>query len=126
MFPENAVGVISSTILGLSEEQDIAISNNGWENLEDFHVYSTKEITTWTYTTARTQRQGTGLFVPPQAGITFSSVMTRRLCALNYWVNRRILRGVPPLEMWEAVIEYPILEMLKGADASVDKPDSFK
>ena len=46
MFPENAVGVISSTILGLSEEQAIAISNNGWENLEDFHEYNTKDITT--------------------------------------------------------------------------------
>ena len=133
MFPANTVGLVSNMILGLTEEQAQAVSNNGWENLEDFHGYTTKDIYTWATTMARTQRQGVGLFVPPQAGITFSSVKTRRLCALNYWVNRRILRGVPCLvpeftvvEMRKAVIEYPILDMLKETDATVDKPDSFK
>ena len=55
------------------------------------------------------------------------------MCALNYWVNRRIIRGVPCLvpeftvvETRKAVIEYPILDMLKETDATVEKPDSFK
>ena len=133
MFPANAVGIISSTISGLSEEQARAISETGWENLSNFHGYSTEDITTWMTTIVRTQTQGPGLFVAPRAGVIFSSVRTRRLCALNYWVNRKILRGVPCLiadftiaQMQMAVIEYPILEMLKGADASVDKPDPFK
>lgn len=54
-------------ILGLSEEQAQAVSNNGWENLEDFHGYDTSDIIAWATTTARTQRQGVGLLVPPQA-----------------------------------------------------------
>ena len=52
---------------------------------------------------------------------------------MNYWVNRRILRGVPCLvtefnvvKMRKSVIEFPILDILKETDATVDKPDSFK
>ena len=71
MFPANAVGVISNTILGLSEEQARAISENGWENLNDFHGYSTEDITTWTTTTARRQTQGPNLCVAPRAGVIF-------------------------------------------------------
>ena len=65
MFPANTVGLVSNMILGLTEEQAQAVSDNGWENLEDFHGYTTKYISTWATTTARTQRQGVGLFVPP-------------------------------------------------------------
>ena len=61
------------------------------------------------------------------------SVKTRRLCALNHWVNRRILIKVPCIEVYfnvvetrKAIIEYPILDMIRGADATAGNPESFK
>ena len=126
-YPANEVGVISNIILQFTSVEAEAISQNGWETLEDFSGYMTKDIETWAQRVAKQAIPAVGLFMPPLPGVTLSSIKVRRLCALNYWVNRRILRGVPfptmdfsAPAMRLAMSDYPIIDMLSEAKESVD------
>ena len=123
-FPIDEVGVISATILGLTLRQAVAISNNGWVNLVDFEGFTTDDIEKWISDTARIPLN--------RGGVNFPSVRARRICALSYWVNRRILRGTPVVaaeftagELAQALADYPIMDMMKEEDETVDKPESF-
>ena len=123
-FPDNEVGIISQNILGLTARQATAVSDNGWDNLIDFKGYTTNDIDSWAQTTSR--------LTAARGGVTIPSVKLRRICALNYWINRRLLRGViinpddfDAAAMAEASTDYPIMDMMKEADDTVDKPDNF-
>jgi hypothetical protein len=123
-FPPNDIGFISEHILNLTVNQANAINNNGWEELRDFEGYSTEDIESWVDSVGR--RTAT------RGGVIFPSVRSRRLCALNYWINRRILRGVPVLlqqftadALAESLTDYPIMDMMRNADDEANRPDMF-
>ena len=123
-FPANEVGGILQNILNLTAQQANTIPNNGWVALNDFERYTTSDIETWTSSIGRVAvNRGGGLF---------PSVRVRHLCALNHWVNRRILRGVPlvaveftTVELRTAMANYPIHDQMREANPMVDKPDRF-
>ena len=124
VFPVNEVGYISENILGMTDAQANAISRNGWVNVADFEGYSTKDIEKWAATSTRTAVN--------RGGCSFASVRVRRICALSYWVNRQILRGVPLIAanfnadvLRESQNDFPIYDLQLDSDDSVDKPDQF-
>ena len=131
-YPANEVGVISNTILQFTSAEVGAVSQNGWEALEDFSGYGTNDIETWAQRVAKQAIPVVGIFMPALPGVTLSPIKVCRLCALTHWVNRRILRGVPlptmdfsAPAMRLAMSDYPIIYMLSEAKESVDKPDPF-
>ena len=123
-FPNTEIGRISNDIIGFSRNQAVALDANGWENLSDLSGYTTSDIESWTTSISR--------LAVNCGGVTIASVRIRKLCALNYWVNRRILRGVAPTEadfnaaaLATALLDYPIDDMKRQATDSVTKPESF-
>ena len=123
-FPANKVGAISQNILNFTARQANAISNNGWTTLNDFEGYTTADIEAWITSIGR--------IAVNRGGTLFLSVRARRLCALNHWANRRILRGVPLVaaeftaaELRLAMADYPIHDQMRDSDPTVDKPDTF-
>ena len=124
VYPNNPVGVISENVLGLTDRQANAVSDNGWENLMDFEGYTTSDIQTWAISVSK--------LTAARGGVTFPTGRIRRLCALNYWVNNHILRGVPLVgimfdetALTESLRDYPISDMSRDADDTVNKPDMF-
>jgi hypothetical protein len=123
-YPDNDVGFISENILGLTTRQAGVINNNGWEVLSDFEGYSTEDITDWISATARLALN--------RGGCIFPTVKARKLIALNYWINRKLLRGKPliPAEfdaaaLTQALLDYPINDMMRDSTDSLDKPSAF-
>ena len=123
-YPTNEIGSISQGVLGLTARQAKAMSDNGWQNLVDLEGYTTDDITSWMDTSARVALN--------RGGCTFPLVRQRRVCALNYWVNRRILRGMVVIwtdftvdEMNQALVNYPIHDLGRDTDDAVDKPETF-
>ena len=86
VYPANEVGLIAETVLNLTIPQAIALHNNGWDDVGDFQGYATSDIKNWMSSTARLSI-GRG-------GVVFPSTKAKRVYALVYWVNRKILRGV--------------------------------
>ena len=124
VYPATPVGNVSEHVLGLTEAQAQALDRNGWVNLPDFEGYSTDDISSWAR--ASTRQPAT------RGGCNFPIVRTRRICALAYWVNRRLLRGLgAPAGLFDAVElrtasnDFPIYDMQKEAADSLDKPESF-
>ena len=124
IFPDNEVGQISENILGLTRAQAIAISTNGWEVLVDFQGYTTSDIESWVTSNSR--------LAVNRGGTTFASVRTKRLAALNYWVNRRLLRGTTVVAaefnaeaLRESLASYPIYDMWKSESDTAQKPEAF-
>ena len=73
VYPDNPIGVISETVLGLTDRQANAVSDNGWENLMDFGGYTTSDIKDWATATSkltpargglRSRPGGYAVFVP--------------------------------------------------------------
>ena len=123
-YPNTPVGRISEDLMGLTHNQAIALNTNGWENLTDFEGYTTSNIENWVKDIAKVAVN--------RGGVLFASVRIRRLCALNYWINRRILRGVIPLEaefdedaLTSALADYPIEDMRRSGADLVTKPEMF-
>jgi hypothetical protein len=123
-YPDTEIGRICDNIIGFSVNQASALNANGWEDLSDLSGYTTSDIESWVTSISR--------LAVNRGGVTIASVRIRRLCALNYWVNRRILRGVDPIEedfdaatLATAQADYPIDDMKREATDSVTKPESF-
>ena len=85
-FPATEVGRLAQNVLGLTANQAVALGSNGWVDTIDFEGYSTNDIQSWITTTAR--------LAVNRGGVIFPSTKTKRILALSYWVNRKILRGV--------------------------------
>ena len=124
VYPDTQVGLVSENILNLTVRQATAMHTNGWENLSDFEGYTTDDITSWISSVAR--------LAVNRGGVTFPTVRTRKLCALNYWINRKLLRGKPVLvadfnagALAQAMTDFPIMDMMRDAKDSLDKPESF-
>ena len=123
-YPNTEIGRICDSIIGFSRNQAVALHDNGWEDLSDLSGYTTSDIVSWNTTIGR--------LAVNRGGVTIASVRIRKLCALNYWVNRRILRGVVPTEahfnaaaLATALADYPIEDMRRESADSVTKPASF-
>ena len=123
-YPNTEIGRISEHIIGFSRNQAIALNDNGWEHLSDLSGYTTSDIENWATATSR--------LTVARGGVIIASVRIRKLCALNYWVNRQILRGVALVEtefdadaLVTALADYPIEDMKREATDSVTKPESF-
>jgi hypothetical protein len=123
-FPDNEVGEISRRILGLTERQATAVSANGWETLIDFEGYTTSDIETWVTSSSR--------IAVNRGGAIFASVRTKRIAALSYWVNRRLLRGITIVAaefdaatLRESLTSYPIYDMWKSESDTAQKPEPF-
>ena len=123
-FPATEVGRLAQNILGLTANQAIALGSNGWVDTIDFEGYSTNDIQSWITTTARLPAS--------RGGEIFPSTKTKRILALAYWVNRKILRGaaVDPDDfelaiMTQALADYPIHDMRLDEKDDVDKPEQF-
>ena len=71
VYPANEVGVISNIILQFTSVEAEAISHNGWETLEDFSGYRTKDVETWAQRVAKQAIPAVGLFMPVMSGVTF-------------------------------------------------------
>jgi hypothetical protein len=123
-YPDNEVGMISEEILEITIPQATALSNNGWVNLMDFRGYTSKDIDNWMTSSSRIPLN--------RGGINFPTVRARRVKALAYWVNRRILRGVEVIPQdfdEEALIsaqtDYPIADMELDATDDAQSPETF-
>ena len=123
-YPNTEIGRICDNIIGFSRNQADALHANGWEDLSDLGGYTTSDIVSWNTTIGRLALN--------RGRVTIASVRIRKLCALNYWVNRRILRGVIPTEahfnaaaLATALADYPIEDMRRETTDSVTKPVSF-
>lgn len=46
-FPANEIGLISELVLGFDPRSAQAVSDAGWEDLEDLHLVTTKQIEEW-------------------------------------------------------------------------------
>ena len=124
-YPGNEVGLIARTVLNLTVPQANALHNNGWDLVADFEGYATDDIKSWMSSTA--------CLAVNRGGVIFPSTKAKRVYALAYWVNRKILRGVAvdpngftPAALASALADYPIHDMQLDADDDVDKPDQFK
>ena len=124
VFPASEMGLISQNILNLTPRQATAIEGNGWVDMVDFEGYTTKDIESWFTATAR--------LAVGRGGAIFPSTRVKRILAVSYWVNRRLLRGVAidPVDfdaaaLSRAVADYPIHDMSRDADDKVDEPEQF-
>ena len=124
VYPATEVGNISQTILGLTAPQANALDTNGWVDLMDFEGYTTDDIQSWMESMARLARN--------RGGVVFPSTRAKRVFALSFWVNRRILRGINvdpadfnAIQLSLAMADFPIKDMERDADDAVDKPDPF-
>ncbi len=123
-YPATEVGTICHSMINFTTAQADALHANGWEDLIDFEGYTTKDLTSW-----MTQ---SGRLTAARGGCSFPVVRARRLCALNYWVNRNVLRGIIPTPpdfnaaaLQQAFLDYPIYDLQRDADDNVDKPEPF-
>ena len=123
-YPGNEVGLISEDVLQITIPQATALSNNGWVNLMDFRGYTSKDIDDWAASSSRIPLN--------RGGINFPTVRIRRVKALAYWVNRRILRGINviPQEFDAAALtsaqtDYPIADMELNSTDDVQSPEAF-
>ena len=69
---------------------------------------------------------------PTYSGCLIAAVRVNRLCDLSHWVNRRVLRGVAIVEaditadaLIASLAHFPIHDMERETDPSVDKPEFF-
>ncbi len=124
VYPVTEIGNIANTVLSFTVAQANAIHNNGWEQLIDLEGYTSEDIQSWVETVGRRTAARGGVIIP--------TVRARRLCALNYWVNRTILRGRPVVAqqfdaaaLATAMADYPIMDMTREADDEANRPDDF-
>ena len=124
-YPRNQVGLVAREVLKLTVPQAIALHNNGWDDLTDFDGYSTSDIKAWKSSNSR--------LTVARGGVVFPSTKAKRIYALAYWVNRKILRGVPidPDDFTTEILtssmaDYPVHDMQLDEDDDVDKPEQFK
>ena len=124
-YPRNQVGLVAREVLKLTVPQAIALHDNGWDDLTDFEGYSTSDIKAWMSSNSR--------LTVARGGVVFPSTKAKRIYALAYWVNRKILRGVPidpddfTMEiLTSSMADYPIHDMKLDEDDDVDKPEQFK
>ena len=123
-YPATEIGTLCHSVLNFTRNQANAIHANGWENLADFEGYSTTDLTSWMTTSNRTPAT--------RGGCIFPTVRSRRLCALNYWINRRLLRGIAPNPddfdadaLRTSLADYLVADTKREADDAVDKPEPF-
>ena len=124
VYPATDIGAICQNILNFTEAQANAIHRNGWQDLEDFKGYTSESLMSWMKSSTRLPNN--------HGGCVFPTVRMKRLCALSYWVNRRLLRGVTldvadfdNAALTEAISDYPIADLQRDSDEVVDKPESF-
>lgn len=122
-FPANEIGLISELVLGFDPRSAQAVSDAGWEDLEDLHLVTTKQIEEWAKGVSTRSRQP----------IPFNPTKTRKLCALNYWVNLKKLQGLgldpadfDANELLLAMADYPIHDQALTQEGTTDKPAKFK
>ena len=123
-YPGNEVGLLSQNVLELTINQANALSNNGWETIDAFEGYSTKDIKEWMSTIAK---------VPiTRGGCVYPMVRAKRVIALSFWVNHNILRGIVPDPntflapvLQQALLDYPVHDDYIAAVDTADKPDKF-
>ena len=123
-FPATEIGNIANEILNFTVAQANAIHSNGWERLVDFKGYTTEDIQSWIEVVSKRTAARGGVIIP--------SVRARRLCALNFWVNRMTLRGKTILAadfdadaLTKAMTDYPVMDMMKTSDIVANRPVAF-
>ncbi len=122
--PATDVGFVCEHIIMFTEAQANALHANGWSDLTDFEGYDMASLESWMKSTAR--------LTNARGGCSFPLVRSKRLCALAYWVNRRLLHGLgvfvadfDNIELAAALNDYPIYDMQRDADEAGDKPETF-
>ena len=83
--------------MGLTPAVIRSIHDNHWIVLLDFEGVAELEISTWVSSERRTLARG---------GYNFGSITVRKIKALSYWINQKILQGRIPLV---TIFELPTL-----------------
>ena len=124
MDPNQLVATLTAGVMGYTERQQEAIESNGWVSLQDFRGYGTTEIKDWTQVIDRRPAN--------RGGCSFGSVATRKLQALNFWINQQLLRGrditnadFDDATMRTAMEDYKIAELEGKADSDATTPEKF-
>lgn len=122
--PNQLILTLTAGVMGLTERQQNAITDNGWVVLEDFQGFKYDDIDDWI---SRVDRRPAN-----RGGCTFGSVAASKLQALNFWINQELLKGhvidnaqFDNALMRESMEDVRIARLEFKADSDAKKPTQF-